>query len=97
MERNVSNENVGMEHLAGVKAVLMPSSPVSPEESGMSSTRKFMVESECPNLCNLMTLRHVVDAGTVVKDVETGDDIDLCALIERAEEEFRNMVRLLNT
>lgn len=83
MERNASNKNVGME-------AAMP-------QSGEPCTCKFMAEAECPNLCNLMTLRHVVDAGTVVKDVETGDDIDLCALIERAEEEFRNMVRLLNT
>lgn len=57
---------------------------------------KFVAEAECPNLCNLMSLRHVMDGGTVVKDTETGDDIDLYGLIERAEEEFRNMVRLLN-
>lgn len=97
MEQNTSNENTGMEKFTGVEAVLMPSSPPPSAESGSPGACKFMVENECPNLCNLMTLRHVVDAGTAVKDAETGDDIDLCALIERAEEEFRNMVRLLNT
>lgn len=58
---------------------------------------KFVVEAECPNLCNLMSLRHVMDGGTVVRDAETGEDIDLYGLVERAEEEFRNMVCLLNT
>lgn len=57
---------------------------------------KFMAEAECPNLCNLMSLRHVMGGGTMVKDTETGEDIDLYGMIERAEEEFRNMVRLLN-
>lgn len=96
MEQNTSNENAGMEKFTGVEAVLMPSSPPPSPESGSPGARKFMVEDECPNLCNLMALRHVVDAGTVVKDIETGDGIDLCVMIERAEEEFRNMVRLLN-
>ena len=95
MERNVSNENVGTEKFVTAKGDV-DAAMLQPAESGMPSARKFMVEHECPNLCNLMTLRYVVDDGTMVKDIEAGEDIDLCALIERAEEEFRNMVRLLN-